>query len=118
MENTKRLYINPTIEKQVRNYCEINGIDDVNAFANRCALQGLNILKYGTSPIDNVNRESNGVKDIKKDGSKKKENSIKKQDDIKSNLGEKNKEEPIKKKEEIQEEVKVKTRRIQIIKKS
>ena len=58
MENTKRLYINPTIEKQVRNYCEINGIDDVNAFVNRCALQGLNILKYGTSPIDNVNREN------------------------------------------------------------
>ena len=51
--------MNPTIEKQIREYCSLNNIDDINAFANRCALQGLNIMKYGTSPIDNINRENN-----------------------------------------------------------
>ena len=61
-----RIYINPTVEKQIMAYCEINNINDVNAFANRCALQGLNIFKYGVSPTDNIDRENKGIKDIKK----------------------------------------------------
>ena len=62
-----RLYINPTLEKSIRSYCEANEIEDVNAFANRCALQGLNIVKFGTSPRDNIERENKGIKDIVKD---------------------------------------------------
>ena len=61
-----RLYINPTLEKQIRQYCQLNDIEDINAFANRCTNQGFNIIKFGTSPKDNVERESKGIKDIKK----------------------------------------------------
>ena len=70
-----RLYINPTLEKSIRSYCEFNGIEDINAFANRCAMQGFNIVKFGVSPKDNIDRENNGIKDIKKNASnaKKKE---------------------------------------------
>lgn len=67
-----RLYINPTLEKAIRSYCELNEIDDINAFANRCALQGFNIIKFGVSPKDNIERENNGIKDIKKNASTKK----------------------------------------------
>ena len=61
-----RLYINPTLEKSIRSYCEFNGIEDINAFANRCAMQGFNIVKFGVSPKDNIDRENNGIKDFKK----------------------------------------------------
>lgn len=61
-----RLYVNQTLEKQLRQYCELNEIEDINAFANRCLSQGFNIIKFGTSPKDNVERESKGIKDIKK----------------------------------------------------
>ena len=66
-----RLYINNTLEKSIRSYCELNGIDDVNAFANRCAMQGFNIVKYGISPKDNMERENNGIKDIEKNVKRK-----------------------------------------------
>ena len=65
-----RLYINPTLEKAIRSYCELNDIDDINAFANRCALQGFNIIKFGVSPKDNIERENNGIKDIKKNATR------------------------------------------------
>lgn len=61
-----RLYVNQTLEKQIRQYCEINEIEDINAFANRCLSQGFNIIKYGVSPTDNKEREENGIKDFKK----------------------------------------------------
>ena len=61
-----RLYVNQTLEKQLRQYCELNEIEEINAFANRCLSQGFNIIKFGTSPKDNVERESKGIKDIKK----------------------------------------------------
>ena len=66
-----RLYINPTLEKAIRSYCELNDIDDINAFANRCALQGFNIIKFCVSPKDNIERENNGIKDIKKNATRK-----------------------------------------------
>ena len=52
-----RLYVNQTLERQIRQYCELNEIEDINAFANRCLSQGFNIVKYGTSPSDNSERE-------------------------------------------------------------
>ena len=61
-----RLYVNQTLEKQLRQYCELNEIEDINAFANRCLSQGFNIIKFGISPKDNVERESKGIKDIRK----------------------------------------------------
>lgn len=115
-----RLYINPTIEKSIRQWCEVNDIEDVNAFANRCASQGLAILKYGTSPKDNINREINGIKDIKKNeklkkqdfGSNKEREQVKEQENESRNGIE---EESIKPKEETKPSVSV--RKIRIIKK-
>lgn len=114
-----RLYINPTLEKSIRSYCEFNGIEDVNAFANRCAMQGFNIVKFGVSPKDNIDRENNGVKDVKKNAS-----STKKKEPPKKNEVEQKEQEAVGReefKEEIQptEEKKenVTVRKIRIIKK-
>ena len=114
-----RLYINFTLEKSIRSYCEFNGIEDVNAFANRCAMQGFNIVKFGASPKDNIDRENNGIKDIKKNAS-----STKKKEPPKKNEVEQKEQEAVGKeefKEEIQptEEKKenVTVRKIRIIKK-
>lgn len=112
-----RLYVNQTLERQIRQYCEMNDIEDVNAFANRCLSQGFSIVKFGASPKDNVERENKGIKDVKKASETKK----------KRPLQPSNKEEEVLivddgVKEEIEEvkEVKtpVKVRKIQVIKKS
>jgi len=66
-----RLYLKPSLCKAIAEYCELNNIEDINAFANRCATQGFNILKYGMSPGDNINRENNGIKDFKDESRKK-----------------------------------------------
>lgn len=65
-----RLYINQTLESEIREYCELNGIEDVNAFANRCAKKGLSVVMYGMDPIDNINRERSGINDLNKKESK------------------------------------------------
>ena len=52
----------------------MNEIEDINAFANRCVAQGFAIVKFGVSPKDNFERENNGIKDIKKNESRKKRN--------------------------------------------
>lgn len=105
-----RIYINPTIEKQIVGYCEINGIDDINAFANRCALQGLNIFKYGVSPTDNIERENKGIKDIKKNEKirKQEENDI---------VGENEGKQIESKVNENKEKEEVKVKKIRIVKK-
>jgi hypothetical protein len=61
----ERLYLKPSLCKAIAEYCEVNGIEDINAFANRCATQGLSIIKYGVSPGDNIDRENKGIKDFK-----------------------------------------------------
>ena len=66
-----RLYLKPMLCKAIQEYCELNGIDDINNFANRCAAQGFNIVKYGLSPADNIKRENNGIKDLKNESRKK-----------------------------------------------
>ncbi len=105
-----RLYINPTLEKQIRLYCEKNDIEDINAFANRCTLQGLNIMKYGISPLDNVSRENNGIKDTKKS------NNLEKQE--KNELVRKDEERQLESEiSENTEEKEVKVKKIRVIKK-
>ena len=115
-----RLYINPTLEKSIRSYCELNEIEDINAFANRCAMQGFNIVKFGVSPKDNIDRENNGVKDIKKNATART-----KKEPPRENKGEQKKEqEPIRREEPKEEskpveerKEKVTVRKIQVIKK-
>jgi len=80
-----KLSFNKTLEKTINEYCKVNGIEDINAFANRCALHGLNIVKFGTSPADNIERENNGIKDLPKNGKRKK-----KEDIVPTNEGEQN----------------------------
>jgi hypothetical protein len=67
----ERLYLKPSLCKAITEYCEINNITDINAFANRCAMQGFNIAKYGLSPSDNIERENKGIKDFKNENRKK-----------------------------------------------
>ncbi|MBO6253049.1 MAG: hypothetical protein J6O49_05285 [Bacteroidaceae bacterium] len=77
-----RLYLKPSLCKAIAEYCEANNIDDVNAFANRCATQGFNIAKYGLSPGDNIERENNGIKDFKNEkGTRKKKEQQSKEND-------------------------------------
>ena len=66
-----RLYLKPMLCKAIQEYCELNGIEDINNFANRCATQGFNIVKYGLSPADNIKRENNGIKDLNNESRKK-----------------------------------------------
>jgi hypothetical protein len=68
----ERLYLKPSLCKAIAEYCEANNIDDINAFDNRCAMQGFNIAKYGLSPGDNIERENNGIKDFKNEKGRKK----------------------------------------------
>ena len=117
-----RLYVNMTLERQIRQYCELNEIEDINAFANRCLSQGFNILKFGMSPRDNVEREINGIKDINKNETKKKSKEPSRGKERERSV-EEIIEEPTKEREKEEEVVKeVKTpitvRKIQIIKKS
>ena len=78
-----RLYLKPSLCKAIAEYCEANEINDINAFANRCAMQGFNIVKYGLSPGDNIERENNGIKDFKNEkGTRKKKEQQSKENDI------------------------------------
>jgi hypothetical protein len=119
-----RLYVNQTLERQIRQYCELNEIDDINAFANRCLSQGFSIIKFGTSPRDNVEREINGIKDIKKNETRKKKEPKPSREEESKRRVEETVKEPAKKenmeeKEEIKEvKTPVTVRKIQIIKKS
>ena len=82
-----RLYINTTLEKSIRSYCDLNGIEDINAFANRCAMQGFNIIKFGMSPKHNIERENNGIKDVKKNTTSTKKKESRTEDERKQDEG-------------------------------
>lgn len=116
-----RLYVNQTLERQIRQYCELNEIDDINAFANRCLSQGFSIIKFGTSPRDNVEREINGIKDISKDEYKKQTKPSREEKTkrgVEETVKEPTKEENLEEKEEVKEvKTPVTVRKIQIIKK-
>lgn len=90
----ERLYLKPSLCKAIAEYCEANNIDDVNAFANRCTTQGFNIVKYGLSPSDNIERENNGIKDFKNEkGTRKKKGRTQEEDISPENEGEQAQEE-------------------------
>ena len=119
-----RLYVNQTLERQIRQYCELNEIEDINAFANRCLSQGFSIIKFGTSPMDNIERENKGIKDIDKDEYKrqtKQETKPPREEETKRAVEEtiereSTKEENIKEEKEVKEPTPI-VRKIRIIKK-
>ena len=71
-----KLYIKPQLEENIRKYCTENKIRDVNEFANRCTRQGFDVLRFGVSPPDNIQRETEGIKDYPKVEEKKEEQPI------------------------------------------
>lgn len=61
------------LEKEIREYCNINNIADVPGFITQCMLQGFNVYRYGTSPQDNKKRENGEIENITSNRTKKKE---------------------------------------------
>ena len=64
------------LEKEIKEYCQLNNINDVAGFITQCMLMGFNTVKYGVSPKDNIKRENNEVETkstnkIKKEKTKK-----------------------------------------------
>ena len=45
--------------KEITEFCYLNDIEDVEKQINACLRKGFDILKYGTSPIDNYKIEKN-----------------------------------------------------------
>lgn len=62
-----KLDVRGFLEKSIKDYCQINNIDDIDSFSKRCLQQGFNIVKFGTSPLDNIQREKNGIFDVEKE---------------------------------------------------
>ncbi len=58
------IQVNNSLERAITVYCKANGIDDIDTFANNCMRQGFNIVKYGISPKDNIEREDKGIVDV------------------------------------------------------
>ena len=50
---------------EIKEYCSLNGIDDVEAFSYKCLLDGFNIVRYGMSPSDNIKKQNNVSNDVK-----------------------------------------------------
>ena len=64
------------LEKEIKEYCQLNNINDVAGFITQCMLMGFNTVKYGVSPQDNVKRENNefdtkSTNKVKKEKTKK-----------------------------------------------
>ena len=51
------------IEREIKEYCKVNGINNVAGFITQCLLRGFNIFRYGNSPSDNKKRESGEIED-------------------------------------------------------
>ena len=49
------------LEKEIKEYCKLNGINDVAGFITQCILRGFNTFRYGTSPSDNIKRENGEI---------------------------------------------------------
>lgn len=50
------------IEKEIQDYCSLNGIKNVPNFITQCLEQGFNIQRYGLNPQDNIQKENNTSK--------------------------------------------------------
>ena len=49
--------INNKLMEEIKQYCELNNIEDLNKEINRLLRIGFNIEKYGTSPFSFVQHE-------------------------------------------------------------
>lgn len=65
MKKNEKITLNTSLTKSIIEYCKLNNIDDISRFANQCLTQGFNIVKFGLSPKDNIERETKGINDFK-----------------------------------------------------
>ena len=63
--------IDKNLLKEFEDFCKLNGVDPVKK-ANEILRNELNIMKYGTSPIDNLKRE-NSIQEVNDNEEKKME---------------------------------------------
>ena len=63
--------------KQIKEYCSINSIDNIEGFCVECLMKGFSIEKFGNSPLDKINME-NGIDTEKKEQESVKNENIKK----------------------------------------
>ncbi len=56
------LNIPKVLENDIKSFCEINKIEDINNFLVCCLRDGYNIAKYGTSPQENFINENKPLK--------------------------------------------------------
>lgn len=111
------IYIKDKLEKEIKKYCKINNIEDVDDFVSKCTYQGFMIIKFGTSPSDNIIRENNGIKEFNENDKKPIGKKITREDRKEEPKREeiRSKEEESESREEKKEKVKV--RKIRVINK-
>lgn len=63
--------------KQIKEYCSINSIDNIEGFCVECLIKGFSIEKFGNSPLDKIKME-NGIDTEKKEQESVKNENIKK----------------------------------------
>ena len=63
--------------KQIKEYCSINSIDNIEGFCVECLMKGFSIEKFGNSPLDKIKMES-GIDTEKKEQESVKNENIKK----------------------------------------
>lgn len=63
--------------KQIKEYCSINSIDNIEGFCVECLMKGFSIEKFGNSPLDKIKME-NGIDTGKKEQESVKNENIKK----------------------------------------
>ena len=44
--------------KQIKEYCSINSIDNIEGFCVECLMKGFSIEKFGNSPLDKIKMEN------------------------------------------------------------
>ena len=63
--------------KQIKEYCSINSIDNIEGFCVECLMKGFSIEKFGNYPLDKIKME-NGIDTEKKEQESVKNENIKK----------------------------------------
>ena len=68
-KNLLKVMIDKNLLKEFEDFCKLNGVDPVKK-AHEILRNELNIMKYGTSPIDNIKRE-NSIQEVNDNEEKK-----------------------------------------------
>lgn len=104
------------LEDEINSFCELNEITDINEFLVSCLYKGYTIVKFGTTPKDNFNKENKPLEIEKYEESKINTQGVAgRLESHKKAKPKQNKEESEPIKEEEQESIKVK-KKIRILK--